>query len=414
MKQITSLSILRILLSLVVAIYSLPILSQTSDVVIEIDWRQLAGENRFTISDPSGNILIDYCMPLNCANDNNISHRNIILPLGSLPNDVNYRLDMFDRYGDGWDHDLSRIIITSDGVEVVNTTLSSGTLGFELFNLSGVGVRFQTTTEIDLFFNGYPIEHNHITLEIINNVPLGTAPVNVDLDRNFEIRNVGSAPLNLIGTSRVRITGANAANFLIVTQPSASVAAGTSSFFTVRFNRTTVGTSSAAITILSNDENQGTYNFNISATTIPIVVPTSQSVTLLYENFDSGANDGSFESHLDGEITTVFSFSERQNDAAQQRFHSYLAIKNGVSLQQPGSTLDYHRADWDYLDSANNIIWNAAANNAFNYDLAVIGRDDASQLVQQESKSRNTYSIIAIGLSRVENMSALNAPFFFK
>jgi hypothetical protein len=53
---------------------------------------------------------------------------------------------MFDRYGDGWDHDLSRIIITSDGVEVVNTTLSSGTLGFELFNLSGVGVRCQTTT----------------------------------------------------------------------------------------------------------------------------------------------------------------------------------------------------------------------------------------------------------------------------
>jgi hypothetical protein len=61
-------------------IYSLPILKQTSNVVIEIDWRQLAVESRFTILDPSGNILIDYCMPLNCANDINLSHRNIVLP----------------------------------------------------------------------------------------------------------------------------------------------------------------------------------------------------------------------------------------------------------------------------------------------------------------------------------------------
>jgi hypothetical protein len=40
---------------------------------------------------------------------------------------------------------------------------------------------------------------------------------------------------------------------------------------------------------------------------------------LLYENVHGGANDGLFESRLDGEITTVFNFSERQNDAAQQR-----------------------------------------------------------------------------------------------
>ncbi|MDP5099971.1 MAG: choice-of-anchor D domain-containing protein, partial [Nonlabens sp.] len=123
-------------------------------------------------------------------------------------------------------------------------------------------------------------------------------------------------------------------------------------------------------------------------------------------------NGEPFESHLNGQLTEVFSFASRLGDAPQQKIYSYLAIKNGVSLHNPSSTLDDHRADWDYLDSDNGIIWNATANTTFNYDVAAIGRDDNSQFVQKQSKSENSTSIIAIGLNRVEDLGSQNTANF--
>ncbi|MFT4838319.1 MAG: hypothetical protein ACI9V9_000225 [Oleispira sp.] len=119
-----------------------------------------------------------------------------------------------------------------------------------------------------------------------------------------------------------------------------------------------------------------------------------------------------FETHLNGEITEVFSFRDRKSNAVQQRIYSYLAIKNGVSLHNPTSTLDDHRADWDYLDSDDNIVWNYTANTNFNFDVAAIGRDDKSELVQKQSKSENSTSIVAVGLDHVEDLGTQNAQIF--
>ncbi|GAK90449.1 conserved repeat domain protein [Nonlabens ulvanivorans] len=119
-----------------------------------------------------------------------------------------------------------------------------------------------------------------------------------------------------------------------------------------------------------------------------------------------------FETHLNGQITEVFSYRDKLNASVQQRIYSYLAIKNGVSLHNPTSTLDDHRADWDYLNSDNNIIWDYSSNTNYNYDVAAIGRDDDSDLNQKQSKSENSTSIVAIGLDKVEDLGTDNSNTF--
>ncbi|WP_298953164.1 LamG-like jellyroll fold domain-containing protein [uncultured Nonlabens sp.] len=119
-----------------------------------------------------------------------------------------------------------------------------------------------------------------------------------------------------------------------------------------------------------------------------------------------------FETHLNGEITEVFSYRDRKSELVQQKIYSYLAIKNGVSLHKPNSTLNHHRADWDYLDSDNNIVWNYGSNTQFNYDVAALARDDKSELLQKQSKSENSTSIIAIGLDKVEDLGSQNLELF--
>lgn len=119
-----------------------------------------------------------------------------------------------------------------------------------------------------------------------------------------------------------------------------------------------------------------------------------------------------YETHLNGQITEVFSYSDRLIDNEQQKVYSYLAIKNGITLHAPTSTLVDHQADWDYIDSSNNIIWDYSSNTGYNYDVAAIGRDDDSELNQKQSKSENSTSIIAIGLNTVENLGTENSNTF--
>lgn len=121
-----------------------------------------------------------------------------------------------------------------------------------------------------------------------------------------------------------------------------------------------------------------------------------------------------YESHLNGQLTEVFSFRNRKSDVEQQRIYSYLAIKNGVSLQSSTTALSIndHQATWDYLDSSGNVIWDYASNSGYAFDVAAIGRDDVYQLNQKQSKSENSTSIVAIGLKEVKDIGTDNSNSF--
>ncbi len=96
--------------------------------------------------------------------------------------------------------------------------------------------------------------------------------------------------------------------------------------------------------------------------------------------------NGSF----DGRIAEVITYNSRKSDAnltqERNRIQSYLAIKYGITLGANGTSQDY-------VNSDGNVIWDVntgvPANDAFNYNIAGIGRDDASGLHQKQSRSVN-------------------------
>jgi hypothetical protein len=112
----------------------------------------------------------------------------------------------------------------------------------------------------------------------------------------------------------------------------------------------------------------------------------------------------------DGRIAEVITYNSRKTDATltqeRNRIQSYLAIKYGITLGVNGTSQDY-------VDSDGTVIWDQSANTGYNFDIAGIGRDDASELNQKQSRSVNddfdgadpvasrTEGVLTIGLNDI-------------
>lgn len=99
------------------------------------------------------------------------------------------------------------------------------------------------------------------------------------------------------------------------------------------------------------------------------------------------------------EIQELITYTTALSAADQLRVNSYLAIKYGTTLSQT--------TPQNYLNSASNIIWNAATNSGYGNNIAGIGRDDASALNQKQSQSVNTglQPVIALGTIAATNQA---------
>jgi hypothetical protein len=86
------------------------------------------------------------------------------------------------------------------------------------------------------------------------------------VDHTFTIENTGTANLNLSGTPKVGISGVNAADFSVTSDPTSPVSASGSTSFNVRFNPKGAGLRSATIRIANNDCDENPYNFAIQGT----------------------------------------------------------------------------------------------------------------------------------------------------
>ena len=115
---------------------------------------------------------------------------------------------------------------------------------------------------------------------------------------------------------------------------------------------------------------------------------------------------GSFE----GRITEVISYAIRKDDTTERnKIESYLAIKYGITLGVNGTSQDY-------VDSDGTVIWDidtgVPTEDAFNYNIAGIGRDDVSELNQKQSKTVNTADDITIGHGDIVTTNNLNSTNF--
>ena len=102
------------------------------------------------------------------------------------------------------------------------------------------------------------------------------------------------------------------------------------------------------------------------------------------------SNCGTF---FGGTIGEFILYSRRLTAQERQRIDSYLAIKYGITLNQTLAT--------SYLDSGAAVIWNATANRTYRHNITGIGRDDASALIQKQSRSVQNDSLVTMGLGTI-------------
>jgi hypothetical protein len=121
-----------------------------------------------------------------------------------------------------------------------------------------------------------------------------------------------------------------------------------------------------------------------------------------------------FNGSFGGRIAEIITFSSRLDDTSERpKTESYLAIKYGITLGSNGTSQDY-------VDSAGNVIWDQSANAGYNYDIAGIGRDDASALNQKQSKSVNSDTdgigqirgLVTMGLTDISATNSANSATF--
>jgi|GEM_PF-2014476 len=121
-------------------------------------------------------------------------------------------------------------------------------------------------------------------------------------------------------------------------------------------------------------------------------------------------HNGSF--NYQGNVVEVISFSSRLTGTDLNKVESYLAIKYGITLDQT--------TPQDYISSNGTSIYDAdGVFNNYDFNIAGIGRDDASGLNQKQSKSTTTNSVstnnpglITIGNGAVAATNASNGNNF--
>jgi len=125
-----------------------------------------------------------------------------------------------------------------------------------------------------------------------------------------------------------------------------------------------------------------------------------------------GRSEG-WEASTNGRVAEIITYSARNNDVnltqERNRIMSYLGIKYGITLGINGTTQDY-------VNSDGTVIWDQSVNAGYNFDIAGIGRDEASGLNQKQSRSVNniadgigrTQGIVTMGLTEIYDTNTIN------
>ena len=119
--------------------------------------------------------------------------------------------------------------------------------------------------EINLKGNNTTIVNNDTSPSATDHTDFGTQDVTSGtVVRTFTIENTGGSALNLTGTPKVVISGPNAAEFTVTTQPTSPVAATNgSTTFQITFDPSGVGMRTASVSIANNDTDENPYTFSI-------------------------------------------------------------------------------------------------------------------------------------------------------
>ena len=184
------------------------------------------------------------------------------------------------------------------------------------FDIQGIGL----APEIVVHGGDKDILDGDTTPSLSDDTDMGSHDIDTGSNSSiFKIKNIGGAALLLTGGSPyVAISGTNAADFSLSANPSASIAVGDSTSFTVLFNPSAVGLRVATLSISTNDADENPFTFAIqgTGTAVPEI-----------------AVQGNLLDIVDGDVTP--STSDFTDFGSRDIFAAALA--HSFTIQNPGS-----------------------------------------------------------------------------
>ncbi len=180
---------------------------------------------------------------------------------------------------------------------------------FSLFKVANVG---SATPEINLKGNNVSIVDGDVSPASGDHTDFGStgSSAGANIVRTFTIENTGTGALDLTGSPNVTISGTNAADFTVNSQPGSDpVSAGNTTTFQVTFNPSAEGLRTATVTITNDDADEGTYDFAIQGTGSDDTAPSAPSTPNMTTATDSGNEEhtaGASSDNLTNDLTPTF------------------------------------------------------------------------------------------------------------
>ena len=97
----------------------------------------------------------------------------------------------------------------------------------------------------------------------------------------FTIENTGTNTLNLSGAPRVQVSGTHAADFVVNTQPAATVGGASTTTFDITFTPSGTGARVATVTIINDDSDENPYTFTLTGSGTQAEIDVRQGSTPL-------------------------------------------------------------------------------------------------------------------------------------
>jgi len=146
--------------------------------------------------------------------------------------------------------------------------------------------KYRIYRDIDVYQDGAEVIHGSI-------FDYGSLETGTDRDIIFSINNLEGEDMSLTGTPAVSVTGDDADDFVVVSQPS-SVTVPPVTYFTLRFSPSSQGAKTALVTIPNDSPDEGVFSFTVtgwgtrtatvdpSAGVFPAIAVDGSSVYIVY------------------------------------------------------------------------------------------------------------------------------------
>jgi hypothetical protein len=140
---------------------------------------------------------------------------------------------------------------------------TSDTIGVGIDDISITGILISSGPEINIKGNSVSIVDGSTPASTSNGTDFGTVATSTNVVKTYTLENTGSADLVLTAPYVQKSLGTTV---FTITQPTlTTIPAGGSTTFSVTFNSAVAGTFDETIQVLSNDSDEGTYDFAIKA-----------------------------------------------------------------------------------------------------------------------------------------------------